>query len=100
MDMDELNHVPGLVIKRWGEPLLWSPLRASIMVGCKKAEWWDGGERRGKRGEVGYKLTASLDTRTKKIVWETGGPYINGEELNNYTNRLRGGLTANSRLNY
>jgi len=24
--MDELNHVPGLVIKRWGEPLLLSPL--------------------------------------------------------------------------
>ena len=26
MDMDGLDHVPGLVIERWGEPLVQSPL--------------------------------------------------------------------------
>jgi hypothetical protein len=38
-------------------------------------------QRRGEEGEVDYKLTVSLDTRTKKLVRETNGPCINCEGL-------------------
>jgi len=42
-------------------------LRASIIIDYKKAKYWGGEERRGERGEVGCKLAASLDIRTKKL---------------------------------
>jgi hypothetical protein len=42
-------------------------LRASIIAGWKLAKCWGGGERRWERREAGYKLTAGLGTRTKKI---------------------------------
>ena len=38
-------------------------LRASIIVGCKSAKCWGGGERR----EADCKLAAGLDTRTEKL---------------------------------
>ena len=42
-------------------------IRAGIITGDKMAKCWGGGERRGKRGEAGYKLIAGLGTRTKKL---------------------------------
>jgi len=36
---------------------------------------------REERRETGCKLTAGLDIRTEKLVKETSGPCINGEEL-------------------
>ena len=40
---------------------------SSIVVGYKPAKCWGGGEKRAERGEAGYKLTADLDKRTKKL---------------------------------
>jgi len=37
------------------------------MVGCKLAKCCCGEEKRGERREAGCKLTASLDTITKKL---------------------------------
>jgi len=52
-----------------------SALRASIIVGCKLAKWWGGGEKGGERREAGCKLTASLDTGAKKLCErEISGP--------------------------
>jgi hypothetical protein len=44
-----------------------APFRASIIAGCKPAKYCGGGQRRGERRESGCKLTAGLDTRTKKL---------------------------------
>ena len=49
----------------------------TVVLGGKLAKRWGAWERRGKRKEVGYKLTDCLCIR-KKIVRETNGPYING----------------------
>ena len=54
-------------------------LRASIIVGCKPTKCWGGGEKRGERGEAGYKLTVSLGTGTRNFMREISGPCINSE---------------------
>jgi len=40
-------------------------IRASVITDYKLAKYWGGGERRGKRGETGYKLIAGLGISKK-----------------------------------